>query len=73
MGGVSVTPSRKEYRKLVEARGCRAFPGAVEMIRACATEQFEPLATSSSKKQLEVTEKGCGVEFSKLVDVVVMA
>jgi len=64
----------EEYRKLVESRGCRIFPGAVEIIRALRDSAIKTaLATSSNKQQLQVTEKGCGVEFSKLVDVVVLA
>jgi HAD superfamily hydrolase (TIGR01509 family) len=64
----------EEYRKLVESRGCRVLPGAVEIIRALRDSAIQTaLATSSSKKQLQVTEKGCGVEFSKLVDQVVLA
>ncbi|HEY8751882.1 MAG TPA: HAD hydrolase-like protein [Tepidisphaeraceae bacterium] len=63
-----------EYKKLVESRGCRAFPGAAELIRALRDRAIQTaLATSSSKEQLQVTEKGCGIEFSKLVDVAAMA
>jgi beta-phosphoglucomutase-like phosphatase (HAD superfamily)/tRNA(Arg) A34 adenosine deaminase TadA len=64
----------REYQRLVESRGCRAFPGGVELIRALGDRAIQAaIATSSSKEQLQVTEKGCGIEFSRWVDVVVMA
>lgn len=64
----------EEYRKIVEAKGIRVFPGAQDLIRALRDRALKTvLATSSSAKQLKVTEQGCGVEFSKLVDAVTLA
>ena len=64
----------EEYRKIVEKKGIRVFPKVPELIRALRDRAIKTaIATSSNMKQLKVTEQFCGLELSKLVDVLVLA
>ena len=64
----------EEFTKLAQESGLKAFPGAAELIEGVKRLGLKTiLATSSSGKQLQTSEKYSGFPVSKLVDQIVNA
>src|SRR3954468_4439925 len=62
----------KVFGKLADERGIKPYPGAVELLDECRRRGLKTaLATSSNKKQLELSERASKVKWSQKVDVVV--
>jgi HAD superfamily hydrolase (TIGR01509 family) len=63
---------KEEFLALAGKTRFQVFPGAVELLEALGRRGFRTaLATSSDDKHLKATFESAGVEFTKLVDVVV--
>jgi HAD superfamily hydrolase (TIGR01509 family) len=73
--GDAIRKSQPEaYEKLAETSGITVFPKATDLIRALRDRAIKTvLATSSSGKQLKLTEKFSGVEWSKQFNLIVSA
>jgi HAD superfamily hydrolase (TIGR01509 family) len=64
----------EEFGKIALAQGLKVFPGAVELLEALRGRKLKTvIATSSEKRQLELIEKGSGIQWHTLVDHVVTA
>ncbi|HSU66287.1 MAG TPA: HAD hydrolase-like protein [Tepidisphaeraceae bacterium] len=59
----------EEFQKLAREHGLRVFPGSRELLEELRRRGIKTvLATSSGKKQLQVSEKASGFPVSELVD-----
>lgn len=60
-----------EYIKIAETKGLRPFPGVDELLTAIHQRGLKlALATSSSKKELHITQKSAGVDWSHYFDAI---
>lgn len=63
-----------EFEKLVQERGVKAFPGALELLAAVRERKLKVVvATSSQKQNLRVLEAAAGVKLASLCDLIVTA